>query len=85
MAYSPTERLIRLFLSAESLRTMFRCLNQKLLFSCLRGWFDSLVAVQGDLPVMTAKLRHWFLLRANPYVSTIQFYGTEHNIQPALS
>ncbi len=24
----------------------------------LRGWFGSLVAVQGDLPVMTAESRH---------------------------
>jgi hypothetical protein len=81
MTYSPTERLIRLFLSPQSVGTMFRCVNQKLLFSCLRGWFDSLVAVQGDLPVMTAKFTAlFFLLRANPYVRTIQFYGSKHKI-----
>ena len=27
----------------------------------LRGWFVSLVAVQGDLPVITAESRHCFL------------------------
>ncbi len=42
------------FHSAQSMRTMFRFFYQTSLFSFLRGWFDSLVPVQGDLPVMTA-------------------------------
>ncbi len=34
--------------------------------SRLRGWFNSLGAVQGDLPVMTAESRYHLVLRANP-------------------
>ncbi|MDJ0687166.1 MAG: hypothetical protein QNJ41_01520 [Xenococcaceae cyanobacterium MO_188.B32] len=37
-----------------------RFLIQKIYFSRLRGWFGSLVAVQGDLPVITAESRHCF-------------------------
>jgi hypothetical protein len=50
----------------------------KLLFPSLRGWFDSLVAVQGDLPVMTAKLRHWFSIAGEPVYKyyTILWYKT---------
>ena len=47
------------------------CEPVKFFSSRLRGWFGSLVAVQGDLPVMTAESRHWFLTSGEPVLELI--------------